>query len=115
MRAIACVLVAVGTLTMPAAASAHTLQMDRAFAKARQYAEDLSIRTWATRNRGFEVTGCRRRDDHVVECSFFTSGQPDPPLEGTFRCDDAVRVYYANERSSVLQTHPLGLPSCYLD
>jgi hypothetical protein len=114
VRRLACALVAAGALTMPTPASAHTLPMDRALAKARQYAGDLSIRTWATRNRGFEVTGCRQVNDHTVECSFFISGEPEPPLEGTFRCDDAVQVYYANERSSVLQTRPVGLPSCYL-
>jgi hypothetical protein len=114
VRRLACVLAAIAALTAPASASAHTLPMGRALAKARQYAQDLSIRTWATRNRGYAVTGCRRVNDHTVECTFFTSGQPEPPLDGTLRCDDVVQVYYANERSSVPQVRPVGLPSCYL-
>jgi hypothetical protein len=114
VRRLGCALAAFGALALPAPASAHTLPMARAVAKARQYAADLAVRTWETRNRGSELTGCRRVNDHTVECTFFTSAQPEPPLTGTFRCDEVVQVYYTNPRSSVPQARPVGLPNCHL-
>lgn len=112
MRRLALPIALAATAAAPAAAQAHTLGLEAARAQVAQYAEDLAVRTGMTRQPASVVTGCARVNQHVVRCSFFTLSQPEPPLNGTMRCDDAVEVYYATERSYVAQTRPVGLPSC---
>jgi hypothetical protein len=94
-------------------AEAHTLTLARAAARAAAYANDLSLRTAPTQDRGSGVTRCRRVNGHVVDCGVFTLTRSEPPLATTFRCDSAVRVYYATNRSSLPLTRPVGLFRCY--
>ena len=112
MRRLAILTALLALAAAPGAAQAHTLGLEAARSQAEQYAHDLAVRTGMTQHPAWRVTGCARVSEHVVRCSFFTLSEPQPPLEGTMRCDDAVEVYFATERSHVPQTRPVGSPSC---
>lgn len=96
----------------PAAAATTTLSVPRAQAVAERYADALAISTFAQLQNGGGVTGCRRVNARVVDCTIFTLGQSLPPEPRAMRCDDAVRVYIAPDQLYQVLTKPIGLPRC---
>jgi len=112
MRRLAGALVVGAVLASPAVASAHTLTMGLALAKARRYAAALAVVTWPTQNATSQVTRCVRLSPHAVNCAFFTVSESDPVIQRRFRCDETVQIYYATPRSRYRHTRPIGMPRC---
>lgn len=105
-------LAATGFAARAEVADAHTLILARATARAELYVRDLALRVAPTQDRGHGLTGCRRLSVHALRCGFYTLTALEPPLHRVLRCEDAVDVFYATPRSSVVQVRPIGLPRC---
>jgi hypothetical protein len=95
-------MLAVGVLLACAVpVQAHTLTLERATAKAQQYAAYIAQGVGAT---GSGVTGCHRFNAHVVYCQYFVDGlflEAKNPV----RCQAPLRVSYANNRSFVMHVN----------